>query len=148
MKKYFVILSAAVMMFSAAATSCKKKKGDDDKPKTVQVGAQTGSMTSGTAGTAAFPVTTANIANGEYAASVANFPARVSVQGNVTISTGSGTLTLAGSASTTAGETSTLRLTIDGTQSAAFALTIGAAVTPPEVVPNSALPDDYGAGEL
>jgi hypothetical protein len=75
-------------------------------------------------------------------------PSGVSVQGQVAISAGSGTLTLAGSASTAAGETNTLRLTIGGVQSAAFALTIAAAVTPPDPVPNSTLPVDYGAGEL
>ena len=102
--------------------------------KTIAVGAQLGRLVPGTAETVAFPVTTSGITNGTYPAAVTNLPTGVSVQGQVTINNNSGTLTLAGSASTVAGTTSTLRLTIDGVQSEAFALSIsasGAASTTP-----------------
>jgi len=92
--------------------------------KTVSVGAQVGTLTTGVAETVTFPVTTTNIANGSYPATVANRPAGVTVSGNVTISGNSGTLTLAGNTSTVVGTTNTLTLTIDGTTSAAFTLTI------------------------
>jgi hypothetical protein len=91
--------------------------------KSVSVGSQVGTITAGTAGQVTFPVTTANIATGNYAATVADLPAGVSVSGQVAISNNSGTLTLSGNASTTAGAT-TLRLTIDGVQSGQFTLTI------------------------
>ena len=48
----------------------------------------------------------------------------VTVQGKVTINNGSGTLTLAGNASTKVGETKNLALTIDKKKSAVFALNI------------------------
>ena len=95
--------------------------------KTVSVGTQSGTLTAGTAGNVTFPVTTANIPNGSYTATVTNLPTGVSVSGQVTINNNSGTLTLAGNAQTVASATSTLRLTIDNTQSAAFTLTIVAA---------------------
>ena len=47
----------------------------------------------------------------------------------MTINANSGTLTLAGSASTVAGDYSTLTLTIDGTKSSSFTITIAAAAT-------------------
>jgi hypothetical protein len=93
--------------------------------KTVSVGAQSGTLIAGTAGTVTFPVTTTNIAAGTYPATVTNRPTGVSVQGNVTINSGgTGTLVLSGTASTVAGTTSSLRLTIDGILSAAFSITI------------------------
>ena len=94
--------------------------------KTVTVGAQVGTMTAGTAGTVTFPVTTTNIANGTYSATVANLPTGVIVQGQgqLIINNNSGTLTLAGNTSTIAGTTTTLRLTIDSTQSETFNLRI------------------------
>jgi len=88
------------------------------------VGAQNGTLTAGVAGTVTFQVTTANIANGNYTATVSNLPAGVSVSGQVTINNNSSTLTLAGNNSTDASVTNTLRLTIDGVQSAEFTLTI------------------------
>ena len=96
----------------------------DAATKSVSVGAQSGTMTAGTGGTVTFPVTTANIADGEYTATVANLPAGVTVQGDVTISSGSGTLTLSGTDAVTAGEYSTLALTIDSAQSGNFTLTV------------------------
>jgi len=92
--------------------------------KTVAVDAQNGTLTAGVAGTVTFPVTTSNIANGTYAATVANRPSGVTVQGNLTITAGNGTLILAGNTSTNAGSTSTLTLTIDGVTSQSFTLTI------------------------
>ncbi|MCL2067417.1 MAG: Ig-like domain-containing protein, partial [Treponema sp.] len=96
-------------------------------PKTVSVGMQSGTLSAGVAGTVTFPVTTANIANGSYTATVANLPEGVTVQGQVTIDSNSGTLTLAGNTSTAAGTTSNLTLTIDGTTSGNFELSIAAA---------------------
>ena len=95
--------------------------------KAVSVGAQVGRMTAGVAGTVTFSVTTAHIANGAYTVSVANLPTGVTVQGQVTIAADNGTLTLAGSATTTAGATATLTLTIDGATSTVFTLTISEA---------------------
>jgi len=100
--------------------------------KTVVVGAQSGTLTAKASGTATFPVTTVNIPDGAYAATVANLPTGVTVQGQVTIANNAGTLTLAASTSTAAGTTNSLALTINGATSPAFTLTIGAAaVTDP-----------------
>jgi len=102
--------------------------------KTVSVGAQVGTLEAGEAGTVTFPVTTAHIASGEYAATVANLPAGVTVQGgNVTIANNAGTLTLAGDDATVEGAIATLTLTIDGATSAAFTLT----VAPAPILPGS-----------
>ena len=95
--------------------------------KAVSIGAQSGILTAGTAGTVTFPVTTANIADGAYNVTVANLPTGVSVSGQVTIYKNAGTLTLAGNTSTVAGTTRTPTLTIDGATSPAFSLTISAA---------------------
>jgi hypothetical protein len=120
-KLWAVLVLAALIGF--VAISC-----DDGTPtpptKTVSVGTQTGTLTDGTAGEVTYTVTTANIANGEYTADVANLPNGVSVKGKVTIANNSGTLTLEGDNTTVIGITSTLTLTIDGTISAAFTLTI------------------------
>jgi len=98
--------------------------------RTVSVGSQIGTLIAGTAGTVTFPITTTNIANGAYTATVTNLPWTVSIQGQVTINNGIGTLTLAGNILTTAGTHSNLRLTIDGTQSLPFTLTISQVVAP------------------
>jgi hypothetical protein len=101
--------------------------------KTVSVGTQTGTLTAGTAGVVTYEVTTANIAAGEYDATVANLPPGVTAGngGKVTIAAnGNGTLTLSGSTATLQGTTSTLTLKIDDTTSAAFTLTVGAVVGP------------------
>jgi len=92
---------------------------------TVSVGRQVGTLTAGRAGTVTFPVTTTNIPNGTFTATVANLPAGVTVSGQVTINNNSGTLTLAGSTATLARVTNNLTLTLDGTTSAAFSLTVG-----------------------
>jgi hypothetical protein len=55
------------------------------------------------AGTITFPITTTNMGGGTYTAALTDGPTGVSVQGNVTISGGSGTLTLAGNTSTILG---------------------------------------------
>ena len=92
--------------------------------KSVSVGTQSGTLTEGKAGTVTFPVTTANIADGDYDVTVANLPSGVEVQGQVTINNNSGTLTLAGDTTTTQGMRNNLTLTIDGATSAAFTLNI------------------------
>jgi len=92
--------------------------------KTVSVGTQVGTLIEKTAGTVTFPVTTTNIDNASYTVTVQNRPLGVDVQGQVQISSGSGTLTLAGNTSTLTGTTSTLTLTIDGVTSAPFTLFI------------------------
>ena len=92
--------------------------------KSVTVESQVGALLAGVVGSVTFPVKTANIANGNYVASVANLPTGVTVSGNVTIANNAGTLTLTGSAQSVAGVTSNLRLTIDSTQSNAFTLTV------------------------
>ena len=104
--------------------------------KTAAVGAQSGTLTQGAAGTVSFPITTANIINGAYPVTVSNLPTGVTVQGQVQINNNSGTLMLSGSTSTVAGVTNTLKLTIDGVESAAFTLTVAATTTTP-VTPNS-----------
>jgi len=95
-----------------------------DPPPTVSVGTQDGTMTAGQAGTVAFPVTTANIPNGSYTVTVANLPTGVTVQGQVTITNGSGTLTLAGDTTTLEGVHNNLTLTISGETSHTFTLWI------------------------
>ncbi len=93
--------------------------------RTVSVGAQSGNMLAGEAGTVTFPVTTQHIAANDYNVTLNNGPTGVTVQGQVTIAAnGSGTLTLAGNSSTTIGSTATLTLTLDGITSAAFTLKI------------------------
>jgi len=126
MKKYILFFTVAALIVAAAAfTSCKK----DEKPKTVTVATQTGTMTAGAAETVTFAVTTENIANGSYDAAMANLPTGVNVQGKVTITGNSGTLTLTGSVATVAGTYNSLTLTIDRTTSNAFLLTIAPAQT-------------------
>lgn len=98
--------------------------------KTVAVGTQNGALTAGTAGSVTYSVTTANINDGSYPATVANLPTGVTVQGNVAISSNSGTLTLAGDTTTVAGATSDLTLTLDSTISGNFRLTVQAAQQP------------------
>ena len=122
----------ACLAVTTMFASCDETNGDDDggggngggAKKTVEVSAQIGTMTAGVAGTVTYSVTTDNISNGNYDATVDNRPAGVTVQGKVTINSGSGTLTLAGSTSTKVGETKNLTLTIDKTKSAVFALNI------------------------
>jgi len=94
---------------------------------TAVVGVQSGTLRAGQAGTVTFPVTTTHIANGAYAVTVAGLPNGVSVQGQVTINNGSGTLTLAGTNAIAAGTHNNLRLTIDNVTTAPFTLTIAAA---------------------
>jgi len=92
--------------------------------QSVSVGAQSGTLTAGKAGTVTFTVTTVNIASGSYEAAVTNLPNGVSVQGQVSILNNSGTLTLSGTASIAAGKTENLVLTINNVASPGFTLTI------------------------
>jgi len=85
--------------------------------KTLSVGTQTGTTpTYGTAGSASFSVTAANISDGLYTATLGGtLPAGVTVgnSGNVAINVNSGTFTLNTTAATPAG-THTFTITIDG----------------------------------
>ena len=92
--------------------------------KTVSVGVQVGTLFAGTAGTVTYPVTTVNIADGAYFATVANLPTGVTVPVGVTINDNAGALTLAGSTSTAEGTTDTLTLTLDGVTSGTFSIVI------------------------
>jgi len=96
----------------------------------VHVGAQVEAMVAGQAGTVTFPVTTTNIVDGNYAVTVANLPTGVTVQGQVTITNGSGILTLAGNTTIVANVHNNLALTLSGTTSSAFTLTIDTQPTP------------------
>lgn len=116
--------------------------------KTAAVGAQSGRLTPGVAGTVTFPVTTTGIANGTYTVSVANLPTGVTVQGQVMINNNSGTLTLAGSTMTTAGVTNTLRLTIDGAQSEPFSLVVSAVATTTTPMSNFVKVNTYSRGQF
>ncbi|MDR0456137.1 MAG: hypothetical protein LBH20_05590 [Treponema sp.] len=121
-KLFGIIALVAVIGFSMAACS------DDDGGgggKSVRVGSQSGTLTPGTAGSVTYTVTTNEIANGSYAATVANLPTGVTASSSITIASNTGTLTLTGSTTTTAGTTSNLKLTLDGTTSGNFSLVIG-----------------------
>jgi hypothetical protein len=110
----------------------------------VSVGVQSGTLTAGTAGTVSFPVTTTYIPNGSYAATVANLPTGMSVQGQVVVNNNAGTLTLAGNTGTSAGTTNNLALTVSGVTSRAFALTIDSRPTPPPPLPPPPTPPTGG----
>jgi hypothetical protein len=92
--------------------------------KTVSVGAQSGTLAAGTAGNATFTVTTSNISNNTYTATLNSAPT-VATVGDVTISGNSGTLTVSTTNDTPQG-TYSLTLTIDGTTSSSFDLVVGA----------------------
>ncbi|MCL2335965.1 MAG: hypothetical protein FWC60_00915, partial [Firmicutes bacterium] len=127
------VIAAIGLLFAACSNPSGGDTGTQNPPpivKSVSVGAQSGTMTAGAAGSVSYHVTTTNIADGSYTVSVNNLPADLSVSGKVTISGGEGLLTLAGSVSTTARTISNLSLTIDGTTSAVFSLTIAAPDTP------------------
>jgi hypothetical protein len=103
--------------------------------KTVTVGTQNNTLTAGASTAVTFPVTTTGIAAGTYGATVSNMPTgmthalytvtpptvRVDIDAE-----GKGSLLLRGSATTVAGTYNNLTLTIDGTTSPAFTLTIAA----------------------
>jgi len=119
------LVSGFEIVLTLATESVTVDVEDSTTPDpTVAVGAQVGTMTAGLAGTVTFPVTTANIPNSTYTVTVANLPSGVSIQGQVTINNGSGTLTLAGSVMTLPAVHSTLTLTLDGVTSDPFILTI------------------------
>lgn len=93
--------------------------------KTVSVGGQTGSLTTGTAGNVTYTVTTTNIDDGTYTATLGDAPDGVTA-GDVEISSNTGTLTVNTTTATPAG-THPLTLTIDGATSASFDLVVGEA---------------------
>ena len=109
--------------------------------KTISVGAQSGTLTAGVAGWVEFAVTTANIPDGVYDATVANLPANVLIglamaPNKITVSGNSGTLILRGNGSHVAGTHTNLTLSITGQDatSAPFTLKIDAAATPAPVI--------------
>jgi hypothetical protein len=105
--------------------------------KTVSVGAQSGALTAGTAGSATFAVSTANIANGSYPVTIVGAPSGATV-GTVGIVDGVGTLTVSTTTATPSG-TYTLALTIDGAMSADFSLLIGSPAVGTESAATSTL---------
>ena len=135
-QKFLIIVLSAMIVFAACGD---KSSGDPTSPpsnppvKTVAVGAQSGTITAGAGGTATFLVTTENITNNSYTASVAALPVGISVSGTVDISGNSGTLTLVGDSSAEEGVTS-LTLTINGATSASFSLEVVEPDAPPKSV--------------
>ena len=102
-KKILCLLLALVLILglvpmSATATADVPIEAADAPRvvRTVTVGAQNGTMTVGVHGTVTFPVTTTNIPDGTYTVFVGNRPGGVEIDGPVTITNGSGTLTLVG----------------------------------------------------
>ena len=86
----FLIITCSLLTVTCGDSS----SGDPTGPgpvKSVSVGAQSGTMVAGTGGQVSYPVTTENIADGSYTATVANRPSGVTVGGNVAISNNKGT---------------------------------------------------------
>jgi hypothetical protein len=69
----------------------------------ITIGAQQGTLTQGTAGTATFSVTTRNLQNGNYNVTISGAPAGVTVTSPLVINSNSGTLTLNTTAAVLAG---------------------------------------------
>jgi hypothetical protein len=92
--------------------------------KTVSVGAQTGALTAGSAGSATFAVTTANIADGTYPVTLNGAPTGVTA-GSIDISGNRGTLTLSTTAATPQNR-HPVTITIGGTTSGSFDLVVSA----------------------
>ena len=95
-------------------------------PKSVTVGAQSGTLICGTAGSVAFPITVVSIADGTYSVTLDGAPDGVTT-GDITIASGSGTLTVNASADTPEGSY-TMTATIDATVSDSFILTVSGAL--------------------
>ncbi len=91
-------------------------------PKSVTVGAQSGTLVCGTVGNVAFPITVVSIADGTYSVTLDGAPDGVTT-GDITIASGSGTLTVNTSADTPEGSY-TMTATIDGIVSDSFILTV------------------------
>ena len=118
MNKHFSYILTVALVFATVFTTCK------EVDEFVKVGAQTGTLYAGETGkTVSFVVSTEDIANGSYTVTVATLPQGVSVKGQVTITKNSGILTLEGNGTQKAGEYP-LKLTIDGTTSDSFTLTV------------------------
>jgi hypothetical protein len=107
--------------------------------KTASVGTQIGVMTEGESDVVTFTVTTTNITNASYPVTVNNRPTGVTASSNITITGGTGTLTLTGSATTAANTYATLTLTIDGVTTEPFTLSILAAGVPTYTISASSL---------
>lgn len=114
--------------------------------KSVSVGIQNGVLTAGIAGMVTFPISTTNIANGNYTTTITDPPIGMSVQGQVEINNNSGTLSISTTVNVAA-KTYPLTLTIDETTSDAFMLTVSEKSIPPSPVPIfSGLADSYNVG--
>ncbi|WP_312612122.1 S-layer homology domain-containing protein [Oscillibacter sp.] len=101
-------------------------------PKSIAVGVQSTTLHHGTAGSAGFPVTVVSITDGSYSATLDGAPEGVTAE-ELVISSGSGTLVLHSTADTSEGS-HTMTLTIDGTVSGSFVLTISGALPTVESV--------------
>lgn len=111
-----------IMPASPVTVTANYTSGSSTAKKVTVTDVQNGSPEEDVAGSATYAVTTANIANGKYVATLNNAPVGVSAV-NVTISGNTGVLTINTTASAVNG-TFPLTLTIDGTTSAVFYLTI------------------------
>ena len=95
------------------------------------VGSQSGTMTAGVGGRVTYQVTmNNNPGTDSRTVTVTNLPSGVTVDGAVTITNNSGTLTLVGDASVKAGTTSNLKMNFRGLESNTFSLTVAAATAP------------------
>ena len=117
------------LLFIAALTgivlaSCSKDTVEPPLPKSVIVGIQKSTPTAGIFGLVAYDVTTTNIANGDYTATVSNLPTGVTIDPLVQITNNKGTLYLLCSVTAAAGTTNNLTLNLSGVTSAPFTLNI------------------------
>ncbi|MCL2098669.1 MAG: leucine-rich repeat protein [Bacteroidales bacterium] len=148
MKK--LIMIAAIV--GVALAGCSEK--ETELPKTIKsVAAQSGTITSGTAGTATFVLTTANIANGRTGSvawfsnadgtTSASAPAGISASVSA-VANNAATVTITATTAAAAG-TYYFKVTIDGISSAVATLNITAA---PLTYAISASPDNPSFGSL
>lgn len=91
----------------------------------VGVGAQAGTMLEGVAGTVTFPVSTTQISAGSHPITVSGLPDGVTAPGTITVAAnGSATLTLTAAAALASPGAHDLTLTVAGTESRPFTLTV------------------------
>ncbi|MCL2141945.1 MAG: Ig-like domain-containing protein, partial [Methanimicrococcus sp.] len=116
-------------------------------PKTVTVtNTQTGTLTYGTAGSATFPVTTTNIDDGIYTATLDGAPSSITAD-DVTIIGGTGTLTI-NTLATTGGGVHSMTITLDDATSGKFDLTVSPASQTPLVLVGLGTAYTYGDGPI
>jgi len=117
--------SEGIITFSCKREGCDKTREEViPRIKTVSVGAQSGKLTTGTAGNVTFVVTTANIVSGATIR-LNGEPSGVAL--GTAVTTGDITTVTINATAAVAANTYSLTLTIDGITSAAFALTISSA---------------------